>query len=51
MSTTPKYKLTYFNVRARAEPIRLMLAAACVKYEDVRINGDDWQKFNPSEIF
>ena len=51
MSTTPKYKLTYFNVTARAEPIRLILAAAGVKYEDVRIKREDWPKMKPSKNF
>merc|ERR1711892_1067414 len=30
-------KLTYFNLRARAEPIRLLLAYGGIKYEDERI--------------
>nr|AYN44551.1 glutathione S-transferase S11 [Brachionus koreanus] len=36
----PGYKLYYFNGRGRAEISRLILAAAGVKYEDVRIT--DW---------
>ena len=32
-------KLTYFNLRARGEPIRLLLAYGGVKYEDERINA------------
>lgn len=35
-----KYKLTYYNLRARGEPIRLVLAYAGVDYEDVRIPFD-----------
>ncbi|ODM88751.1 putative glutathione S-transferase 6 [Orchesella cincta] len=35
-----KYKLIYFNVMARAEPIRLIFAAAGVQYEDYRLEGD-----------
>ncbi|XP_035670542.1 hematopoietic prostaglandin D synthase-like [Branchiostoma floridae] len=38
----PKYKLTYFDVRARGEPTRLLFAAAGVEYEDVRITFDQW---------
>lgn len=38
----PSYKLYYFNGRGRAEISRLILAAAGVKYEDVRIS--DWPK-------
>ena len=51
MSNTPKYKLTYFNSRARAEPIRLVLAAAGINYEDVRIKAEDWPKVKQSKIF
>ena len=32
-----KYKLTYFNARARAEPIRWMLVYAGVQFEDIRL--------------
>nr|XP_058952798.1 glutathione S-transferase-like [Pocillopora verrucosa] len=35
-----KYKLTYYNLRARGEPTRLVLAYAGVDYEDVRIPFD-----------
>jgi len=41
----PTYKLIYFNVRARAEPIRLIFAAAGVPYEDYRIEKVDWPDF------
>lgn len=46
-------KLTYFNLRARAEPARLILAYAGVKYTDHRIPypGDDpkpWAEMKPS---
>lgn len=48
-SNMPNYKLTYFNARARAELIRLIFAQAGVKYEDVRIPREDWQKHKPSK--
>ena len=36
------YKLTYFNIRARGEPIRLMLILAGQKFEDYRMDVEDW---------
>ena len=36
------YKLVYFQVRGRAEPIRLTFAAAGKKFEDVRLADTDW---------
>ena len=35
----PSYKLSYFRLRARAEPARLIFAYPGVDYEDIRI---DW---------
>ena len=46
-----KYKLTYFNVKGRAEMTRLLFAAADVKYEDDRIKREDWPKLKESECF
>lgn len=37
-----KYKLTYFNGRGRAEIARLIFAAAGQKYNDNRIERDQW---------
>ncbi|KAJ1562771.1 hypothetical protein HK405_008070 [Cladochytrium tenue] len=37
----PSLKLTYFNVPARAEPIRLALFAAGIQFEDVRPPRDE----------
>ena len=39
MNTTvqPKYKLIFFNLRAKAEPIRWMFAYANIPFEDYRI--------------
>jgi glutathione S-transferase len=42
MTTT--YTLTYFDVRGRAEPIRLLLAYAGVPFEDRGLSGDAWAK-------
>merc|ERR1712071_149661 len=41
-STMSGIKLTYFNVRGRAEPARLILAQAGVEYEDARIEREQW---------
>jgi len=45
------YKLTYFNVKARAEIIRLIFAAAGVEYEDVRIPRDQWPSLKSATPF
>ncbi|KAJ8021997.1 S-crystallin SL11 [Holothuria leucospilota] len=46
----PSYKLVYFDLRARAEPVRIMFELAGVKYEDVRIpfGSEEWQKMKPT---
>lgn len=38
----PRYVLTYFNVRGRAEPIRLLFHAAGVEFEDKRLTSEEW---------
>ena len=43
-----KYKLTYFNLRGRAETIRMLFAAADVEFEDVRIAPEQWPELKPS---
>jgi hypothetical protein len=42
MASTPKLKLVYFNIKARAEPTRLALHIAGIPFEDVRIEHDAW---------
>ncbi len=42
-------KLTYFSGRGRAEPIRLMLAAADIDYEDVRVTFEEWPQLKDSK--
>jgi len=40
-----QYKLTYFNVRGRGEPIRILFAYLAVPYEDHRIERKDWAEW------
>lgn len=40
------FKLTYFNVKALAEPTRYLFAYGGQKYEDIRV-GDDWAALKP----
>eukprot|EP00092_Neocalanus_flemingeri_P035489 GFUD01038618.1.p1 GENE.GFUD01038618.1~~GFUD01038618.1.p1 ORF type:complete len:207 (+),score=62.56 GFUD01038618.1:143-763(+) len=49
----PNIKLTYFNIRARAEPARLLLAYGGVHYEDERLpapwdDPEPWAAMKPS---
>lgn len=45
------YKVTYFNLRALAEPIRLILAYADVPFEDNRIERENWPEHKASKYF
>ena len=40
----PCYKLSYFDIRGRAEIIRLIFAQAGVEYEDNRIGQNEWRE-------
>nr|AAB01057.1 S-crystallin [Doryteuthis opalescens] len=41
----PNYTLYYFNGRGRAEILRMMFAAAAVKYMDKRFEFNEWDKY------
>ena len=43
------YRLTYFNMRGRAEVIRLLFVLAGVTYDDRRIGQDEWAALQPSK--
>lgn len=47
----PKLKLYYFDMTGRAEPIRLILAAGQVPYEDCRFAREDWPKLKTGNFF
>jgi len=44
----PQYKLTYFNNRALAEPVRLLFALKGIEYEDVRVTREEWPALKPN---
>ncbi len=44
-----KYKLYYFNIKGRAEAIRLIFAYADVPFEDYRFKDEEWPKFKGSK--
>ena len=44
------YKLTYFDLRGRAEVVRLLLAAAGQKFEDERVEGKQWGPMRSSRL-
>ena len=46
-----KIKLTYFNLRGRAESARLMLAYKGIDYEDNRITKEQWATVKPNTPF
>nr|BAN20703.1 glutathionetransferase [Riptortus pedestris] len=47
----PEYKLTYFNIRAIAEPIRYILSYMGKEFEDVRIPLEQWPALKNSTPF
>ena len=47
----PNYTLYYFNGRGRAEILRMMFAAANVKYNDKRFEFNEWDKYRNGKYF
>ncbi|XP_066602106.1 glutathione S-transferase-like [Prorops nasuta] len=47
----PKYKITYFPVKALAEPIRFIFSYAGVEFEDDRFDRENWPKLKPEMPF
>lgn len=45
----PEYKLTYFNVRGFGEPIRFILSYMGKKFEDNRVNFEEWPQLKSSK--
>merc|ERR1711963_1074839 len=46
-SNCEEIRLTYFPARGRAEISRLILAHAGVKFDDIRLSGEDFAKVKP----
>ena len=45
------YKLTYFDLKGRAEPIRMLFELANQPYEDCRVPFDKWAELKPQFPF
>jgi len=45
------YKLTYFDLKGRGEPIRLIFAAAGENYDDDRIKFENWESVKPTTLW
>ncbi|XP_067008891.1 glutathione S-transferase [Anabrus simplex] len=47
----PKYKLTYFPVKALGEPIRFLLSYGGMEFEDYRFEVERWPELKPKMPF
>ena len=43
--------IIYFDIRARAEPIRLMLEELAIEYDDQQVRSEDWAELKPKTPF
>jgi glutathione S-transferase len=51
MESTSEPVITYFPIRGRAEPIRLMLEELGIKYREKPVAGADWRELKPKMPF
>ena len=47
----PVVKLVYFDIQAKGEIIRLLLAAGNIDYEDKRVSFEEWPAMKPTTTF
>nr|AEB91973.1 glutathione S-transferase sigma 1 [Locusta migratoria] len=47
----PKYKLTYFAIKALGEPIRFLLSYGKIEFEDARLEFEQWPSMKASMPF
>lgn len=45
----PAYKVSYLNLTALGEPIRMLLTYGGLDFEDVRYEYSEWPKYKASE--
>lgn len=48
MTATPERELLYFNIRGRAEQIRLLLEYTRTPYKDTSLTRDQWMSLKPT---
>jgi len=46
---SPVVKLTYFEGRARAAPIRMLLIIGDIPFENVMLKQEEWEKIKSSK--
>ncbi|CAG9837859.1 unnamed protein product [Diabrotica balteata] len=44
----PTYKVRYFDIAGRGEPIRMILSYGQIPFIDERISNEDWSKIKPT---